>query len=398
MTGRYLVFALTFLFIISLSIVFFFIDDKCDTARLAENTLAGEEIQISPVNTSLLDTDSHKADDVQINQSPVAAITQNSALVQNIDELKTSAEQFDCSLDYPSTSKNTARENEVYINSLATSSSPADRLKHALFAIAPEGSSKFELLYEHFQLDQSSPLLSKALLNLCAQSLDERCDQALIKRLVLVDRNNGSTWLPALAFYAKSGNESAFIEGVDELAKTSFFNERLGEWSMNYANALSGSEHSNFKADASTGLSLQPNVFRASLSIMDWCSQGLDIGNKADVCLRLGQQLTRRGNLTITYKMGWALQEVVFSHYGDQESLAAINEKYQTLVKIRTEYGLNIAESMIFSDESLMRQFLRNMDNLGDFEAGKLLLEENRQFVAKYRQACHAKANVNVNG
>ena len=383
MTGRYLVFALTFLFIISLSIVFFFIDDERETTSLAENPLAGEEIQ------------TNQADDVKTNQPQVLANTQKPPIAQNMVELKTSGEQLDCSLDYPSFSRGRASENAAYFDSLAISSNTADRLHHALFATAPEGSSKFEQLYEHFQVDQSSPLLSKALLNLCAQSLDERCEQPLINRLVLVDRNNGATWLSALAFYANSGNESAFRQSADELANTSFFNERLGEWAIRYADALSGSEHSNFTADASTGLSVQSKVTRPIMSIIDWCSQGLEIGDKADVCLNLGQQLTRRGNLTVTSAIGRALQEAVFLHYGDQESIEVLNEERQTLLKNRTDSSFNIAEMMMFSDESLMRQFLRNVDHIGDAEAGKLTLEENQHIVAKYQQACHAKANVN---
>ncbi|WP_181902223.1 hypothetical protein [Thalassotalea euphylliae] len=44
---------------------------------------------------------------------------------------------------------------------------------------------------------------------------------------------------------------------------------------------------------------------------------------------------------------------------------------------------------MMFSDEALMRQFLRSMGNIGDVEAGKLVFEKNQHLVAKYQESCH---------
>ncbi|REL27410.1 hypothetical protein DXX93_13090 [Thalassotalea euphylliae] len=151
MTGRYLAFTLCFICIITISIAFFFTDDERGATSVAENALAGEDVE-----TNSLAIDPYKADTIQINKPQVLANSHKSALEHKTDDFKTNIEQLTCSLDYPSFSKNRANENAAYFDSLATSSNLTDRLNHALFATAPEGSNKFEHLYEHFQLELMS--------------------------------------------------------------------------------------------------------------------------------------------------------------------------------------------------------------------------------------------------
>ncbi|WP_448555993.1 hypothetical protein [Thalassotalea montiporae] len=386
MKGHHVAIALSVVFTIS---VFMYLINTSEIET--SNVVPPEELSIAVTNNQLEVAEIKRS---QANpQQPTNDVNTYLILPTITDDIEARASDIDCSLDYSRPTKVRLEQNLDYFNSLASADSIDERLYHALFATTTEGSSKFDQLYNHFQQDQTSPLLSNALLNLCAESLDERCDKALIERLVIVDKYNGMARLSAAAFYANSGDDIAFTNNVEELAKTAFFNERHGEWALTYVQALSGEEGANFNLDAMVGIGIHSTTIIPVMPIIDWCEADLDNSVKADTCMKLGQELTARGTLEITRSIGSALQSTVYRHYGDKESLDLLDERRKEFLKIRTDESFNTAEMMMFSDESLMRQFLHNIDNIGELEAIKLVIDENQSSVAKYQQNCRAKAD-----
>ncbi len=254
--------------------------------------------------------------------------------------------------------------------------SEAEPLYYALYANPPEDESKLDLLFDYYNHLPNNPIVSIDLISSCVSSLDNRCTNDFVKGAIASDSKNGAAWVSAISFYAATGNTLGILDSIDALTKTSIFNERFGEKSLLYAQALEGSPSNHFNVNALAGIGMAATSFPAYSPITQWCEQGLDEPEKVNACLILGEQLETRSKTLISQAIGMALQDMVFKSQGNTEAVRLIEKKRKELTLSSDNDLYKKAFIMLILDERLLRSWMNNLDIYGEIESQRLLEDE----------------------
>lgn len=263
-----------------------------------------------------------------------------------------------------------------YLQSLAGAASAEESLYYALFALPPEGESKLDLLFNYFTNVPENQLIAMRLISSCVNTEDARCNPDSVSNAINADPNNGAIWLNAIAYFAAIEDDSGVVDAIEALMKTAFFNERYGEQTLLYTQALAGSNANKFTLNAIAGLAESAANHLAYAPITQWCQQNIDDPNKANACLMLGEQLETRSQTIINKAIGIALQGMVFKSQENSEAvqLTEINRAALTSSTANEQYQK--ASMMLMLDEELLRNWLTNIDQYGEVNSQQLLVEE----------------------
>mgnify|MGYP000629448156 CR=1 FL=1 len=283
---------------------------------------------------------------------------------------------FECLPDFTFDEEARMENITQHLESLDDFFSEAAPLYYALYANPPDDETRLDLLFEYYDQLPNSPVVSMDLISLCANSSDKRCTANFINDAIASDSNNGAIWVGAISFYATKGDDEGVMDSIEALEKASLFNERYGEKTLLYAQALEGSTSNDFNVNAIAGLGKAASTFPAYSPITRWCEQGLDEPVQANACLTLGKQLETRSKTLISKAIGIALQKKVFESEGDTDAIQLIEKKRRELTQ-SPEGGLfKKASIMLLLDERLLRSWLHNLDFHGELESQRLLVEE----------------------
>ena len=321
----------------------------------------------------LFSKDTTEANDISLPQIPLSMKVQviNSGTKKNED-----TGVFECLPDITFDEEASMENITHYLRSLDNLFSESAPLYYAMYANPPEGETRVDLLFEYYDQFPNNPVVSMDLISLCANSSDKRCTSNFIKDAIDADSNNGAMWFSAISFYATKGDDQRVMESIEALEKTSFFNERLGEKALLYAQALEGSTSNDFNVNAITGVGKAMSVSPSYSSVTRWCKQGLDEYVKAYACLTLGKQLETRSKIAISNVIGIELQKYVFEFKGETDAIQLI-EKNRIKLMERPGEGIYLKASiMLILDERLLRSWLHNLDLHGEIESQRLMILE----------------------
>ena len=247
-------------------------------------------------------------------------------------------------------------------------------LEFALFAPLANDESRLDLLLKYNEKFPNNTLVLMEAISLCTNTSSSKCSETFIDKALVSDKENGAMWLHSILYFASQGDDEQVINSIDGLVKTSFYNEKYGERVKLYVQALAGSNTINYHTNVVSGLATEATREIGYSHILDWCEEGVDISIRADACLRLGRNLEKRSKTSISQLMGIALQSFVHEAENNNESYQSMeSEKLNNLMMSKSFFK---ASSLLYHDEKFLRNWLNNIDSIGEAESAKLLIEE----------------------
>jgi len=265
---------------------------------------------------------------------------------------------------------------QQYLKSLYNSTSQDRRLEYALYAELPEDKSKRDLLLEYNEEFPNNPLVMMEALHLCNNSSKNKCDKNFVDTAIASDKNNGAMWLQSVFYFASQGNDEDIVKSISGLVKTSLFNERHGERIRRYAQALAGSSIPDFYTNVASGIGIEAARAAGYSHIVSWCRKGRDDIEKANACLSLGRNLEKRSKILLSQLVGIAIQNLIHEAVGNTELIQLLEIKKEQLKKYWMSEQFMKASSLMFHDEKLLRNWLNNLDEIGEVESLNVLIEE----------------------
>jgi len=263
---------------------------------------------------------------------------------------------------------------QQYLRALSLSGSQDRLLAFALFAPLVKEESRLDLLLKYNEKFPNNSLVLMEAVSSCTNISNSKCSESFIDEALVSDKENGAMWLLSILFFASQGNDEQVINSIDGLVKTSFYNEKYGERVELYVQALAGSNTTNYHTNVISGLGTEAAREIGYSHILDWCKEGVDQSIRADACLRLGRNLEKRGKTSISQLIGVALQRFVHKAENNKESYQALeSEKLSNPMMSKSFFK---ASSLLYHNEKLLRNWLNNIDSIGEAESAKLLIEE----------------------
>ncbi|MBO1255521.1 hypothetical protein J3L16_07480 [Alteromonas sp. 5E99-2] len=262
---------------------------------------------------------------------------------------------------------------QQYLNSLFNSTSQDRLLEYALFAVPPKEQSRFDLLLEYNREFANEPLVLMEILSLCSSA---KCTKNFIDAAIDSDKENGAMWLYAVSFFATSGNDEEVLKAILELGRTSFFNERRGERIKLYAQAVEGLTATDFYSNVINGIGVDAARAIGYSPIFDWCKAGINDLAKMNACVELGHNLEKRSSTIFSQLAGIALQKIIYKAQGDNKQYRFLENENEYLRDSMESEQVFKASLLMFYDEELLRNWLNNLDVMGDLESSKILVEE----------------------
>lgn len=268
------------------------------------------------------------------------------------------------------------REQQQYLNSLYDSPSQDRLLEYVLFAEIPENKTRLELLLEYNQEAPNHPLVMMEAVSLCSNSSNPKCNKNFIDAAINADSDNGAMWLSSALYFAAKNNDQAVIESISELTKTSVFNQRYGERIGLYAQALAGSNSADYNTNVASGIGIEAARSAGYSHIFNWCKNGVNNIEKNNACLSLGRNLENRSKKLISQLVGISIQKFIHQANGNTEILQSLEKKSEQLKTPLMNEQFYKASFLMFYHEELLRNWLNNLDIIGEVESGSVLIEE----------------------
>ncbi|MBT1449878.1 hypothetical protein KJ365_03220 [Glaciecola sp. XM2] len=273
-----------------------------------------------------------------------------------------------------------------YLNALDNAVMYEQKLAYTLFGdyqtLANEA-DRFPLLINFDKSFPQTPLVLMDALNICATSLRPECTDEFVEYAISADYQNGAMWFNAALLHASKGNDDGVFEMIAGIEKANVFNERRGERITVFVDALSASPASHFARNLMHGLGIEAARTLGFAPITNWCKEGANEVQKASACLSLGRNMESRGKEAIFKLIGIAIQRFV---YEAEQNFEAIEQLEQRSTSIRNMYEPDDSAKtfdLLMNDEKRMRQWLVNIDSMGESAATQALIDEARK-VSRY--------------
>jgi hypothetical protein len=242
---------------------------------------------------------------------------------------------------------------------------------------------RFPLLINFDKSFPQTPLVLMDALNICATSLRPECTDEFVEYAISADYQNGAMWFNAALLHASKGNDDGVFEMIAGIEKANIFNERRGERITVFVDALSALPASHFASNLMHGLGVEAARTLGFAPITNWCKEGANEVQKASACLSLGRNMESRGKEAIFKLIGIAIQRFV---YEAEQNFEAIEQLEQRSTSIRNMYEPDDSAKtfdLLMNDEKRMRQWLVNIDSMGESAATQALIDEARK-VSRY--------------
>ncbi len=264
-----------------------------------------------------------------------------------------------------------------YFQSLSTSNSIDGQLVFALFSELSDSESRLDRLlafHEKFPEELTSPI---EIVRLCSVLDDHSsCDLNTVQNAIQTSPNNGEIWLQAINYFAKHGDDKQVMSAIQELVQTTYLTDNYVPSIELYTEALESVDIGNLASNTLSAMGIEAAKAWGTASIVGWCSEGVSNIDKSQACLTLGAEMERRGKDILVQSIGLSIQLMVFESESNEGAFKAADEKQQSLFQVsESEHYMN-ASLLMLQDEGLLKEWLRNRHELGEFEAQKLLVIE----------------------
>ena len=183
-------------------------------------------------------------------------------------------------------------------------------------------------------------------------------------------------WLHAVSLFAASGNDKEVVKSISELTKASVFNERRGERIKLYVQAVEGLSTTDFYSNVINGIGVDAARGAGYSPIFHRCKAGINDLVKMSACVDLGHNLEKRSSTIFSQLAGIALQKIIYKAQGDNKQYRVLENENEHLREFMESELVFNASFLKFYDEELLRNWLNNLDVIGDLESSRRLVEE----------------------
>jgi len=268
---------------------------------------------------------------------------------------------------------------DEHLTLLSKSRFPHNQLDYLLFNNSTDDEERLRRLLSFHQQYGIEPVVAHEVLRLCLKVNDGSCTTELINELASVDEQNGATWFYVASYFVQQKDEENTLHAIDALTKTTVFNGRSGERAMRYVNALEGSTVNQFANNAFIGLGKGTNILSGLLNLHDWCKTSGGKMHVENACLALGQNIASFQQYALARRLGFELQRFIYQARENHEMVDLINQKDQLENRSNMKEIINNQEyldTILLADESLLREYLQNIDQYGDLKAQAIVFED----------------------
>ena len=273
-------------------------------------------------------------------------------------------------------------EQEVgdYFSSLADAEGNEQQLLFTLFSPAGDDEKSKQLVdYIESGNPSGSEIVALNAIASCTNAAETHCDEKFLNQVVKYDSQNGVMWFYQALAYLRLGNQQAAMAAIAEVPKSPFFNARMGEEALLYAEALNQSEHDKFSINAFAGFQQAMTRVPFFSGLTNWCKNETNEMAIANACLTIGRELSERSTLTIDNMIGFSLQESAYSWLQDDVALADIKAKKDATQQTNMDDSFFVTSIMIMLDERLTRRWLTLLDSYGEYTTQQILRKEAKE-------------------
>lgn len=266
---------------------------------------------------------------------------------------------------------------QEHFHSLSGSNLQDNQLAYALFSKPLDSQSNLDLILEFNDRYPNNPVALLRAISLCTDSLDDkRCNQNLIDNAIASDKDNGAIWLQLMFYHLERNNDSDLQFSIEELVKSSFFNEGYGNNIKLYLQSLKGSSFNNQILNSRSAAYSSMSNLPAYSTIINWCKENSNNSQKSNNCLQLGIMMQNKSKLLLNQAIGMSLQENVYLAEENIElSKKAKTDRDQIMSFIQSD-KFRKATALMDMDEGLYWSWMSNFDEFGELKASTLLVEE----------------------
>ena len=264
-----------------------------------------------------------------------------------------------------------------YFRTLSNSNLKDKQLEYTIFAEPPDGETRLDLLNKFNERFPNNSIVLHEIIRVCVNSSDKtQCNSNLIEAAIASDKNNGAIWLQSIIFNAIKENDNGIVYSIQELVKSSFYNDGFVERIKLYSKSLEYSPANNTYLNLIRVFGNEMDNLPNYSSIRQWCKKNKNDTIRADACLQLGNYMEKSSKRLIAQMIGRELKKIIFEAQGALKLFEkAENEHRKVMAFLRSE-KFKRASSLLKTDKRLLMSWLNHAKNYGETVAFKFLVEE----------------------
>jgi hypothetical protein len=266
-----------------------------------------------------------------------------------------------------------------YLVNLKASDKFTDKL--ALLFHNPFDQSKSNL-QDYATFHEESPLnklIYKEILEICNKSFDEKiCNDDLFNKAKLIDNNNAMFWHNIATIKLKNNQIEEALLVLKEANKKIEYSNYYYEKFEFIDNSLK--EHSNLnyseRFTVASGVS-GAGYISSLLAIVEFCENNFFTeANITDTCYQTSLHLENQSKNYLPHIIGLELQKIYHKYYKNSYMVDEVTSKLTTKMNLIRSKNYQKAESLIFFDEILARDWLRLSLDKGEIISAEKLIED----------------------
>lgn len=275
----------------------------------------------------------------------------------------------------------TNQEQKVHIESAAisllASGDPEHHLAAALLNRWSDPQAALAQLEKSTALESNSPLSAWTALIICGQRSQLACDfEALERAAIRVDSENGAMWMQLVGRRLEYNNDEQAIEAMRQAISAPEFDSYYFEQIMLIERALAATSELSLAERVFSGIGFAAATPMAMNTLIKKCDDE-KTGVWLELCAQLGERMFVDGPDMMTQALGTDLQGLALANRGDLQGLQELELKKAEMHGIMGSAESN-AEwfNLATNDETVLHEYLQNMDVFGEAPAMKWLSSE----------------------
>ena len=266
-----------------------------------------------------------------------------------------------------------------YLDNLRASDKVTDKLALLFHSPVDETKSK---LQDYATLHKESPLnklIYKEILELCNKNFDEKiCNEGLFNKAKLIDNDNAMLWHNIATIKLKNNQIEEAILALEEANKKVEYSNYYYEKFEFIDNSLKEQSNLNFSERFKIASGIMGAGYISSLgAIVGFCKNNFfSDTNITDTCYQTSLHLENQSKNYLPYFIGLGLQKIYHEYDKNIHMIDEVTTKITTNQNLLRNKNNQKAQSLIFFDEKLARDWLRTSIDKGEIIGAKQLVDD----------------------
>lgn len=222
-------------------------------------------------------------------------------------------------------------------------------------------------------LDPDNPLILERLLDACINRPESRVckERGVVERAAAADGSNGQMWGAIAGYHASRGDPEDTLEALRRAASAGehreYFIDFIGVIELGLA-AVAG--------DQSYGERIMEAMGRGASFSLPWLTAYYECRDRVaddplwrDGCLEFARRLEASSRTLMGRSLGIGIQAMIAEETGDDEMLAAVNDRLESLDAWRKEHLATDGQTVLARDERVLRRYIDEWRSHGEIAA-----------------------------